>query len=110
MKKSDFVTSGDATLKEQLLEFVKRGTAMTCEELAGVLKISPDSVRRNSKPPEGFIPRIPHLRAVRFDPVKMIEVFCESLPDGPLPAGNGSLTTEKRSFSGNHKGGFRKCL
>lgn len=97
-------------MKQKLLEYVKRGTAMTSQELAECMNFTPDQVRRGSKPPNGKIPRIPHIRMVRFDPAVMLEVFCGSLADGPLPDQNGSMTTEKRSFSGNQKGGFRKCL
>lgn len=97
-------------MKQKLLEYVKRGTAMTTDELAECMNFKPDHVRRVSKPPYGKIPRIPHIRAVRFDPSVMLEVFYGTLSDGPPPDSDGSLTTEKRSFSGNLKGGFRKCL
>lgn len=89
-------------MKEIFLEYAKKG-AMTKEELATVLKVpvsTIDVLRRQRK-----IPTIPHLKPFKFDPLEMIRVFCE--PSKQVR----SLTTEKRSSSGNSKsGGFRKCL
>lgn len=93
-------------MRAAFLELQARGVALTKEDLAKILNVTPDYVRRHSKPPNGFIPRIPHLRQLRFDPQKMIEVFC----DGPLPEGKCSLTKEKRNFVGNQSKGFHKCL
>lgn len=82
---------------------------MTCAELAALLRVRPETVRRMSQPPHGRVPRIPHLRQVRFDPARMIDVFCNDLGGNPPPPER-SLTTEKRSSRGNPNGGFRKCL
>lgn len=92
-------------MREIFLEYSKRG-AMTMEEVADVLRRKPDWVRRHSSGSNATIPRLPG-KPIRFDPVALIKVFCE--PQAPQKSR--SLTTEKRSFSGNLlKGGFRKCL
>ncbi len=89
-------------MKEILLEYAKAG-AMTKEDLAKVLKVSPDVVRRMAK--TGKIPRIPGIRFIRFDPMRLIEVLCET-PSAKKP---GSVTIERRNPSGNQpSGGFRK--
>lgn len=87
-------------VKEIFLEYAKKG-AMTKEDLAEVLKISPDAVRRMAK--SGKIPRIPGLRFHRFDPLKMIDVFCAAKALEP-----GSLTIKRHKTCA--KGEFRKCL
>lgn len=91
-------------MKEIFLEYAKRG-AMTKEELAKVLKVTPEAVRRMAK--SGKVPRIPHLRLVRFDPLEMIRVFCE--PQGPNKKAR-SLTIERHKTGAKPNGGFRKCL
>lgn len=89
-------------MKEIFLEYAKTG-AMTKEELAGVLKIKPEAVRRMAK--EGKIPRIPGIRFVRFDPMEMIRLFCE--PQGHRQR---SLTIERHKAAAKPNGGYRKCL
>lgn len=89
-------------MREIFQQYAKSG-AMTKEQLAGVLKITPEAVRRMAK--EGKIPRIPHMRLVRFDPLKMIEVFCE--PQKPKAR---SLTIERHKTAAKTNGGYRKCL
>jgi hypothetical protein len=76
---------------------------MTKEELAKVLNLNPEAVRRMAK--AGKIPRVPHIRAVRFDPVEMIALFCE--PQKPKAR---SLTTERHKTRGKSNGGFLECL
>ena len=91
-------------MKALFLKFSERG-AMTLTELASVLRMKVDFVRRKAQ--RGEIPRIPGTgRQYRFDPLKMIEVFCEP------PKQDRSLTSEKRESGGNQhsRGGFRKCL
>lgn len=90
-------------MKDLFLEYAKRG-AMTKEDVAEVLKISPEVVRRMAK--EGRLPRIPHLRFVRFDPLELIRVLCE--PQGQTKAR--SLTIERHKTGAKPNGGFRKCL
>jgi hypothetical protein len=94
--------SGD--VREIFLQYAKHG-AMTKEELASVLKIKPEAVRRLAK--AGKIPRIEGLRFVRFDPMAMIEAFCKE-PDPKDKAR--SLTIERHKTSAKSNGGFRKCL
>lgn len=87
-------------MRELFLEFSKKG-AMTKEDLAQILKISPESVRRLAS--TGKIPRIKHTRLLRFDPEKMIEVFC-------APETGRSLKTERQKADRNPKKGFLECL
>lgn len=87
-------------MKEIFLEYAKTG-AMTKEQVAKVLKVSPDSVRRMAK--SGKIPRIPHVRFLRFDPLKMIDVFCQVQDETKR-----SLTIKRHKALA--KGEFRKCL
>ncbi len=100
-------------MKDVFLQYAQKG-AMTLEELAQVLQVKPEYVRRNSMP-GGFIPRIPGLRQVRFDPMKMIEVFCEA-PAARQPAEAqlrpSSLKTEEtqRHKTEAKSKGVRKCL
>lgn len=89
-------------MREIFQQYAKSG-AMTKEQLAEVLKISPDQVRRMAK--AGKIPRVPGVRQVRFDPNEMIRVFCEP----PKPKAR-SLTIEKHRTAAKPSGGFRKCL
>lgn len=91
-------------MKEIFLEYAKHG-AMTKEELASVLKIKPEAVRRLAK--AGKIPKIPGLRFVRFDPLTMISVFCG--PPKPDSTAR-SLTIERHKTGAKTNGGFRKCL
>ena len=93
-------------VKETFKKFIDCGSAMTKEELATILKVSPDYVRRNSQPPDGFIPRIPYLRQLRFDPEQMLRVFCEP-KSTERPS---SLTTEERNIQRKSKGRFSRCL
>lgn len=95
-------------MKEAFMKFVNAGVTMTCDELAKIVGYSPDFVRRHSQPPHGFIPRIPPGKPIRFDPTRMIEVFCTPQIEPPAPSR--SLKTERRKISENQKGGFRKCL
>lgn len=91
-------------MKAIFLEYAKKG-AMTKEELALVLNINTETVRRMAK--SGKIPRIPRLRFVRFDPMVMIDVFCGAQESTPAR----SLTIERHKTGAKTKnGGFRKCL
>jgi hypothetical protein len=89
-------------MREIFQQYARTGV-MTKEELASILKISPDEVRRMAK--AGKIPRIPNLRRVRFDPLEMIRVFCE--PQKPKAR---SLTIERHKTTATTSGGYRKCL
>lgn len=93
-------------MKEAFLAFAQRGQAMTKEDLALILRVKPEFVRRNSMPPHGYIPRIPHLRQLRFDPLQMIDVFCQH-PKVERPS---SLTIERHKTGAKPIGGYRKCL
>ena len=93
-------------MKAAFLVFEKRGVAMTAQDLAVILNVKPDYVRRNSKPPHGFIPRIPYLRQLRFDPMQMIAVFCQP----PKVEGPRSLTIERHKAGAKPSEGVRKCL
>lgn len=89
-------------MKEIFLEYAKTG-AMTKEQLANVLKVKVSWI--GNKVREGIIPIIPGIRVHRFDPMRMIEVFCGDSKQVR------SLTTERRESGGNPKsGGFQKCL
>jgi hypothetical protein len=92
-------------VKEAFLEFASKKVTMTTEDLAAILRVSPEYLRKNSKPPHGFIPRVPLIRAVRFCPLKMIEVFCQEKAERPS-----SLKIERRKTGEKPKGGYRKCL
>lgn len=90
-------------MKEIFLEYAKAGS-MTKKELAGVLKMTTRWVSDRAR--EGKIPVVPMTRPYRFDPTRMIELFCEPQKvERPR-----SLTIERRISRGNPKGGFRKCL
>mgnify|MGYP006196621155 CR=1 FL=1 len=93
-------------MREILLDFIKRGEVMTCEDLARVLKITPDTVRRKAK--AGIWPRIPHLWEVRFDPEAMMNILCDS-QKAEKPR---SLTIErhKRQSVKPLNGGYVQCL
>ena len=91
-------------MREILLEFAKNG-AMSKEDVAKVLKISPECVRRMAK--DGRLPRIPGLRAVRFDPLELLRVLCD--PPKPKPRAR-SLTTEGHKTVGKTNGGFLECI
>lgn len=90
-------------MKEIFLEYAKKG-AMTKEELAGVLKISPTYVYAMVR--SGKIPRIPGLHYYRFDPMAMIDVFCQP-QKVERPS---SLTIERHKTGAKPNGGYRKCL
>lgn len=91
-------------MKDLFLKFAEMG-AMTTEEVAAVLRRKPQWVRDNSRGGNPMIPRLPGY-PIRFDPVRMIEVFCQ-----PQKADRaGSLTIEKHRALAKPKGGFRKCL
>lgn len=90
-------------MKEIFLEYAKHG-AMTKEQLAHVLKVKPDMVRRMAK--GGKIPRLPGMWQLRFDPVAMIEVFCKVSSESQKR----SLTIERRKIGAKPKKEFRKCL
>lgn len=92
-------------MREIFLEYAKRG-AMTTEELAKVLRRSKDWVRRNSQGPACLIPRLPGY-PIRFDPMRMIEVFCEPPKKVERPR---SLTIERHKTGAKPIGGYRKCL
>ena len=88
---------------EVFLEYAKRG-AMTVEDLAAVLKWRPQHVRNKSGPGK-MIPRMPGY-PIRFDPMKMIDVFCQpSKAEKPR-----SLTIERHKTGAKPIGGYRKCL
>jgi hypothetical protein len=72
---------------------------MTKEDLAEILKVCPESVRRMAA--AGKIPRIAHLRLLRFDPNKMIDVFCGAEPEGRSLTIKGHKTSEEE---------FLECL
>lgn len=88
-------------MKEIFLAYAKTG-AITKEQLAEVLKLSPETVRRMAK--SGKIPRLPKIWELRFDPMQMIDVFC-----APKVDPTSSLTIERHK-TGAKPGGFRKCL
>jgi hypothetical protein len=90
-------------MKEIFLAYAKNG-AMTKEELASVLKVKPDMVRRMAK--SGKIPRLPGMYQLRFDPLAMIHVFCAIGPKEP----SRSLTIERRKTQAKQNKEFRKCL
>jgi lipoate-protein ligase A len=96
-------STGIAQKMREIFQHYAKAGSMTKEELAKVLKISPEAVRRKAK--AGQIPRIPNLREVRFDPSEMIRVFCE--PQKPKAR---SLTIEKPKTAAKTNGGYRKCL
>ena len=89
-------------MREIFLEYAKRGS-MTTEELAGVLNLKPETVRRKAK--RGDIPRIPNCRKVLFDPREMILLFCSVPGEGPR-----SLTIERHKTGVSTIGGYRQCL
>ena len=89
-------------MKDLFLEFAKAGS-MTDEDLASVLKVPVRTVQSMSR--RGEIPRIPKIRAHRFDPLKMIDVFCAAPAARP-----GSLTIERHKTLAKPNGGYRKCL
>ncbi len=78
--------------------------AMTKEDLAEVLKVKPDHVRRMAK--AGVIPKLPGLRLLRFDPLAMIEVFCRPKAEKATR----SLTIERHKTGAKSNGGLRQCL
>lgn len=88
-------------MREIFLQYAKKG-AMTKEEVAAVLNVKPDAIRRMAK--SGKIPRIPGFWQLRFDPMAMIEVFCEP------QVTKRSLTIERHKTSAKPQKGFRKCL
>lgn len=92
-------------MKEIFLEYAKRG-AMTCDELAQVLRRSNDWVRRNSMGHNCLIPRLPG-KPIRFDPIKLIDVFCAQTKVIERPR---SLTIERHTTGEKPQGGYRKCL
>lgn len=81
--------------------FIDAGQAMTLADVAFVLKMKVDFVRREARAQR--IPRIPGTgRLYRFDPSKLMDLYCDP------PKQDRSLTTEKRKSGGNpSKGGFR---
>lgn len=93
-------------MKDSLLEYKRLGKAMTCKELAELMRVSTDTVRRLSQPPYGTIPRIPGVGVIRFDPSVLIEVLC-SPPKAKEPR---SLTIERHKTGARPIGGYRKCL
>ena len=81
--------------------------AMTCRDVAKILCVKPDWVRRKAH--RGEIPRIPHMRFVRFDPKALADYFSE--PQLVRKNTRGSLTIERhkrRSITTN--GGYLECL
>lgn len=91
-------------MKEIFLEYAKNG-AMTAQELAKVLRRSVWWVLENSKGDTPLVPRLPGY-PVRFDPVAMIDVFCQP-PKAEKPS---SLTIERHKTGARPNGGYRKCL
>jgi len=89
-------------MREIFLTYAKRGT-MTKEELAKVLNVSAGTVRRMAA--DGRIERVPGLRFLRFDPLKMIDVFCAAKAESAR-----SLTIERHKTGAKPNGGYRKCL
>jgi predicted transcriptional regulator len=90
-------------VRELFLEYAKRG-AMTKEQVAEILKIKPEMVRRYAS--MGVLPRIPGLRLVRFDPMALIDVLCKpKVLEQPR-----SLTIERHKTGAKSKGGYRSCL
>lgn len=86
-------------MRDEFIKFQLIGTAMTKEDLARILNVKPAWVQRHAK--AGLIPRIPHMRLLRFDPSKMMEVFCDGR----------SLTIKEPSSASSHrKGVLRACL
>ena len=86
-------------MREIFLEYAKSG-AMTKEDLAKVLKISPDLVRRMAA--SGKIPKIKHIRFLRFDPLAVADALFPSIQPR-------SLTIEKHNSLAKKKG-YSKCL
>ena len=64
-------------MREIFLKYAKTG-AMTRDDLARALKRSPTWVMVNSRRGQ-LIPRMPG-KPIRFDPLAMIDVFCQSKP------------------------------
>lgn len=92
-------------MREALLQYAKKG-AITKEELAEILRIKPETIRRLAK--AGKIPRVPNIGRVMFDPLKMIEVFCKE--EGVVATPPRSLTIERPRQSASQKKGMRTCL
>lgn len=90
-------------MKDIFLDYAKKG-AMTIEELAQVIRRKETWVRNNSGAGK-IIPRLPGL-PIRFDPIAMIDVFCQP-PKVEKPR---SLTIERHRTGAKPKGGYRKCL
>lgn len=90
-------------MKEIFLEYAKSG-AITIDQLAAVLKRKRGWVREHSGPGK-LIPRLPGY-PIRFDPVAMIDVFCQP-PKVERPS---SLTIERHKTIAKPNGGYRKCL
>lgn len=90
-------------MRELFLAYARKG-AMTMDEVAAVIRRKPDWLRRKSAGPNPEYPRLPG-RPIRFDPMKMIEVFC----DAQKPEAR-SLTIEGHKTGAKPNGGFRKCL
>ena len=91
-------------MRDLFLAFAKNG-AMTVDELAQVLRRSPQWVRDNSRGSASLIPRLPGF-PIRFDPMAMIDVFCQP----PKAKGLSSLTIERHKTGEKPFGGYRKCL
>jgi hypothetical protein len=91
-------------MREALLQYAKTG-AMTKEQVAELLNLRPEAVRRMSK--DGRLPRIPGVKPIRFDPAKLMQVLCPDAPAKPRR----SLTIEGHKTDAKRpKGGYRKCL
>lgn len=93
-------------MKELFLEFAKQG-AMTPKDLAGVLKRTYWWVLNHSgeEPTEKLIPRLPG-KPVRFDPMRMIDVFCT--PQKVTKPS--SLTIGRHKTVAKPEGRWAKCL
>lgn len=89
-------------MKEIFLEYAKKGS-MTTEQLASLLNLEAETVRRKAK--RGEIPRIQGIRSVRFDPLKMIDLFCAVQGESSR-----SLTIERHKTDVKTVGGYRQCL
>lgn len=82
--------------------FLKFEGAMTCEDVAKILRMRPEWVRQQAK--AGKLPRIPNMRFVRFDPLALVDVLC--------PPQSRSVTIENRilKVAPKKQKGVSKCL
>lgn len=69
-------------VKEAFLRFIELGTAMTAEEVAAIVRVTPGTIKEKAR--QGLIPRLSGIKPMRFDPQRLIEVFCA--PSSPETA------------------------